>query len=157
LCRLNEVDVVVVQQTDVITVNIKKKKTTALTARLKPRLTSISVQVASHPTPCSFVLCSPLALHSAYSFFIFASMASQSIDPSVFEQQQPLSEPLDYSENDDEVDQLDSDSDQDNKANVEVSSVSSQKFNAGRDGERIPGHSLLPVLRLENIIQADGK
>jgi len=76
-------------------------------------------------------------------------MATPSVDPPALTR--PLPDPVDYSENDDEVDQLDSDSD---VVNHDASSVSSQKEGAG---ERLPGHSLLPVMRLENIIQADGK
>lgn len=56
------------------------------------------------------------------------------------------------SELDDEVDQLDSESDAD------VSELDmSMKNGTGSGGQRMPGHSLIPALRLENIIQADGK
>jgi hypothetical protein len=56
------------------------------------------------------------------------------------------------SELDDEVDQLDSESDAD------VSELDmSMKNGTGSWGQRMPGHSLIPPLRLENIIQADGK
>jgi hypothetical protein len=82
-------------------------------------------------------------------------MATPSAEPSVAEQQ--FSDPVDYSENEDEVDQLDSDSEpQDNVVNLDASSTSSQKDGSGNDGVRQPGHSLLPVVRLENIIQAEG-
>ncbi|KAF8237186.1 hypothetical protein L208DRAFT_1248962 [Tricholoma matsutake] len=55
------------------------------------------------------------------------------------------------SELDDEVDQLDSESDAD------VSELDmSMKNGTGSGGQRMPGHSLIPALRLENIIQADG-
>ncbi|KAF8073602.1 hypothetical protein FPV67DRAFT_1410930 [Lyophyllum atratum] len=53
------------------------------------------------------------------------------------------------SDMEDEVDQLDSDSD------TPDTDVDMQNGVAG-GGQRIPGHSLLPSLRLENIIQADG-
>lgn len=54
------------------------------------------------------------------------------------------------SDMEDEVDQLDSDSDVE-----ETENDTSSKKN-GQAGVRIPGHSLLPALKLENIIQADG-
>jgi hypothetical protein len=58
------------------------------------------------------------------------------------------------SEPEDEVDELDSDSDVDEQG----ASTSTKKNGVGKSGgERIPGHSLLPALRLENIIQADGR
>ena len=56
------------------------------------------------------------------------------------------------SEPDDEVDQLDSESDAD------VSALdTSTKNGTASGGQRMPGYSLIPALRLENIIQADGK
>lgn len=56
------------------------------------------------------------------------------------------------SELDDEIDQLDSESDAD------VSELDmSIKNGTGTGGQRIPGHSLIPALRLENIVQAEGK
>jgi len=55
------------------------------------------------------------------------------------------------SELDDEVDQLDSESD----ADASVLDMS-MKNGTGSGGQRMPGHSLIPGLRLENIIQADG-
>jgi hypothetical protein len=52
-----------------------------------------------------------------------------------------------------EVDQLDSDTDPE----VDTAKPTAPKNgNAIRPGERIPGHTLLPGVRLENIIQADG-
>ncbi|RDB14799.1 hypothetical protein Hypma_016232 [Hypsizygus marmoreus] len=51
----------------------------------------------------------------------------------------------------DEVDQLDSDSDA-GGPEIDVSG----KQNGLASGVRVPGHSLLPAVRLENIIQADG-
>ena len=71
---------------------------------------------------------------------------------------QPQEDPLQIenmeieSELDDEVDQLDSESDAD------ISELDmSMKNGIGCWGQRMPGHSLIPPLRLENIIQADGK
>jgi len=55
------------------------------------------------------------------------------------------------SELEDEVDQLDSESDAD------ASELDISTKNGGSGGQRMPGHSLIPALRLENIIQADGK
>lgn len=54
------------------------------------------------------------------------------------------------SEQDDEIDQLDSESDAD-------ASMLCTKNGTGSGGRRMPGHTLIPALRLENIIQADGK
>ncbi|KDR82680.1 hypothetical protein GALMADRAFT_220670 [Galerina marginata CBS 339.88] len=53
-----------------------------------------------------------------------------------------------------EVDQLDSDSDPEEQ--VDTAKAPKAKNGAGRPGERVPGHTLLPAVRLENIIQADG-
>lgn len=50
-----------------------------------------------------------------------------------------------------EVDQLDSDSDPE----VDTAKAGATK-NGSRPGVRVPGHTLLPAVRLENIIQADG-
>ena len=52
-----------------------------------------------------------------------------------------------------EVDQLDSDTDPEEQA---TTSKAASKNGATRPGERIPGHTLLPAVRLENMIQADG-
>ncbi|KAF9464174.1 hypothetical protein BDZ94DRAFT_523242 [Collybia nuda] len=58
-----------------------------------------------------------------------------------------------YSDVEEEFDELDSDSEIDEQG----ASTSTRKNGVGpTGGERIPGHSLLPALRLENIIQADG-
>lgn len=56
-------------------------------------------------------------------------------------------------EAEDEVDQLDTDSDTEELGGP---GSSSKKGGSGPSGERIPGRSLLPATRLENIIQADG-
>ncbi|KAF8158285.1 hypothetical protein B0H34DRAFT_448808 [Crassisporium funariophilum] len=50
-----------------------------------------------------------------------------------------------------EVDQLDSDSDIE-----DPTKTSASKNGTGKAGERAPGHTLLPAVRLENMIQADG-
>lgn len=52
-----------------------------------------------------------------------------------------------------EVDQLDSDTDPEEQA---ATSKAASKNGAARPGERVPGHTLLPAVRLENMIQADG-
>ena len=52
-----------------------------------------------------------------------------------------------------EVDQLDSDSDNDDA--VDPTNPNS-KNGTGRAGERVPGHTLLSAVRIENMIQADG-
>ncbi|KAF8964228.1 hypothetical protein BDZ97DRAFT_1919179 [Flammula alnicola] len=51
-----------------------------------------------------------------------------------------------------EVDQLDSDTDPE----VEAVKPNTTKNGSGRPGERVAGHTLLPAVRLENMIQADG-
>ncbi|KAF6757517.1 hypothetical protein DFP72DRAFT_891352 [Ephemerocybe angulata] len=54
-----------------------------------------------------------------------------------------------------EVDELDSSgSDQENPAQPSVST--SKKVTSGKPGTRVPGHTLLPQVRIENILQADG-
>jgi hypothetical protein len=50
-----------------------------------------------------------------------------------------------------EVDQLDSDSDND-----DAEDPTNSKDGTGRAGERVPGHTLLSAVRIENMIQADG-
>lgn len=53
-----------------------------------------------------------------------------------------------------EVDQLDSDTDPE----ADTAKRSAPKNGSSvKPGERIPGHTLLPAVRLENIIQADGE
>lgn len=51
-----------------------------------------------------------------------------------------------------EVDQLDSDTDPD-----EPTKTPKAKNNSNRPGERVPGHTLLPAVRLQNMLQADGQ
>ena len=53
-----------------------------------------------------------------------------------------------------EVDQLDSDSDNDDVAYPTDPNTS--KNGVGRPGERVPGHTLLSEDRIENMIRADG-
>ncbi|PPQ89665.1 hypothetical protein CVT25_013852 [Psilocybe cyanescens] len=53
-----------------------------------------------------------------------------------------------------EVDQLDSDTDPDEPA--DTAKTHKAKNGSQRPGERIPGHTLLPAVKLENMIQADG-
>ena len=54
-----------------------------------------------------------------------------------------------------EVDQLDSDSDNDDTADPTKANSTSTN-GTGRAGERVPGHTLLSAVRIENMIQADG-
>jgi len=54
-----------------------------------------------------------------------------------------------------EVDQLDSDSDDDGALDPTKANNTS-KNGTGRAGERVPGHTLLSAVRLDNMIQADG-
>lgn len=53
----------------------------------------------------------------------------------------------------DEVDQLDSDTDAEGPT---PDQTTTKKGASGRPGVRVPGHSLLPQVKLENIIHADG-
>lgn len=53
-----------------------------------------------------------------------------------------------------EVDQLDSDSEIDE--NTDPSKPSTSKKTSSKPGERSPGHTLLPNVRLYNILQAEG-
>lgn len=69
---------------------------------------------------------------------------------SLFRQSEPESD----IEADLEVDQLDSDSDPEEQ--VSSTKPTKTKNGSGRPGERVPGHTLLPAVRLENIIQAEG-
>ena len=74
-------------------------------------------------------------------------MSSPIVEPSTSEQTDQLEYESDV-EADLEVDQLDSDTDAETEANASKKKSPS--------GERIPGSSLLPAMRLENIIQAEG-
>ncbi|TFK40647.1 hypothetical protein BDQ12DRAFT_679806 [Crucibulum laeve] len=66
------------------------------------------------------------------------------------------SDPVDFeSDVEDEVDQLDSDTDVEGTG-PNATSSSTKKVTSGLAGVRVPGQSLLPAVRLENIIQADG-
>lgn len=64
-------------------------------------------------------------------------------------------EPAVFIESDveDEVDQLDSDTDAEGTT---ADQTTTKKGASGKSGVRIPGHSLLPQVKLENIIHADG-
>ncbi|CAA7261399.1 unnamed protein product [Cyclocybe aegerita] len=53
-----------------------------------------------------------------------------------------------------EVDQLDSDTDPEDQR--DPAKASAAKVTSTRPGERVPGHTLLPAVRIENMIQADG-
>lgn len=65
----------------------------------------------------------------------------------------PFAEPIEVdTEAEDEVDQLDSDS----EAEDHALGTSSKKTGSSRETDRPPGQSLLPALRLESIIKADG-
>jgi len=54
-----------------------------------------------------------------------------------------------------EVDQLDSDTDPEEQ--VDTAKASKAKNGSTRPGERVPGHTLLPAVRIENMLQADGR
>lgn len=79
-----------------------------------------------------------------------ASNPYPSIGSSVNHQTAPLAETLE-SEAEDEVDQLESDSEVE-----ETGNDASAKKNEQGAGQRTPGQTLLPAVRLENIIQAEG-
>jgi len=75
-------------------------------------------------------------------------MAAMSHDPSLLPDFEPAYESDVEAEL--EVDQLDSDSDDAAKSN------NTSKNGTGRAGERVPGHTLLSAVRINNMIQADG-
>ncbi|KAF8908968.1 hypothetical protein CPB84DRAFT_111809 [Gymnopilus junonius] len=72
---------------------------------------------------------------------------------SLFRQSEPVQDESDI-EAELEVDQLDSDSDPEEQ--VSLAKPTKTKNGSGRPGERAPGHTLLPAVRLENIVQAGG-
>ena len=77
-------------------------------------------------------------------------MAAMNIDgPSLFPDFGPVYESDIEAEL--EVDQLDSDSDNEDPIDADI-----LKNGTGRAGERVPGHTLLSAVRIENMIQADG-
>lgn len=73
---------------------------------------------------------------------------------SIFRQSEPAQYESDV-EAELEVDQLDSDSEPEEQ--VSSAKPAKTKNGTGKPGERLPGHTLLPATRLENIIQADGE
>ena len=77
-------------------------------------------------------------------------MAAMSHDPSLLPDIEPAYESDVEAEL--EVDQLDSDSDSNDAAKFNNAS----KNGTGRVGERVPGHTLLSGVRIDNMIQADG-
>ena len=72
---------------------------------------------------------------------------------SIFRQSEPAQYESDV-EAELEVDQLDSDTEPEEQ--VSSAKPTKSKNGTGRPGERLPGHTLLPATKLENIIQADG-
>ena len=78
---------------------------------------------------------------------------SDSVDPAQLGHPPPERINMSHSENEDDVDQLDSESDMD-AAGLDASSAAQQKPVLVEE-RRIPGHSLLPMTRIENIIQAE--
>jgi hypothetical protein len=81
-------------------------------------------------------------------------MTSHPFDPAVLIHPLPSEHVrVSYSENEDEVDQLDSESEVE-AVEPDASSISLQKPEIVEE-KRIPGSSLLPSTRIENIIQAE--
>lgn len=80
-------------------------------------------------------------------------MTSNSVGPSVVTAASPPYES--DVEADLEVDQLDSDSEEADAA-AGPGKASGAKSGGPRPGERVPGHTLLPASRIENMIQTDG-
>lgn len=78
-------------------------------------------------------------------------MASPPLNPFIFDSLPSADTQIDFYEEED-VDQLDSDSEVDD----DPDSLSAKKGSSKKDGKRIPGQTLLPGARLETIIQADG-
>lgn len=79
-------------------------------------------------------------------------MASISLEPSFVTTLTPSDQQMDFYE-EEEVDQLDSDSDAGDQP--DVSSASSKGYNRA-EGKRTPGQTLLPLERMESIINAGG-
>ena len=68
---------------------------------------------------------------------------------------EPNSMQMDWHEDEDEnIDQLDSDSEPEDDRNA--SPTGAKKGSSRGEGKRKAGQTLLPVARLENIVQADG-
>ena len=60
-------------------------------------------------------------------------------------------------ENDEEIDQLDSDTTEDEDVPAASSSPASPtKARLKRAGERVPGHSIIPMTRIEDMLDAEG-
>lgn len=76
-------------------------------------------------------------------------MASFSVDPAQLGHAQPEPVPMSYSENEDDVDQLDSESD----TGTPVLDASSATLLV--EEQRLPGNSLFPLAKIENAIQAE--
>ena len=77
---------------------------------------------------------------------------SESVDPAQLGHAPPERMNMSHSENEDDVDQLDSESDV--EAKLDASSAAQQRPVLVEE-RRIPGHSLLPMTRIENVIQAE--
>jgi hypothetical protein len=80
-------------------------------------------------------------------------MSSFSVDPAQLGHAQPEPVPMSYSENEDDVDQLDSESD--TEAPVLDASSAEQQKSVHVEEQRLPGSSLFPLARIENAIQAE--
>jgi hypothetical protein len=78
---------------------------------------------------------------------------SESVDPAQLGHAPPERINMSHSENEDDVDQLDSESDME-AARLDASSATQQRPVVVEE-KRIPGHSLLPMTRIENVIQAE--
>lgn len=59
-------------------------------------------------------------------------------------------------ENDEEIDQLDSDTTEEEDIPATGSSSSPNKARLKRAGERVPGHPIIPMPRIEDMLNAEG-
>jgi hypothetical protein len=109
----------------------------------------VSPRSILHPPSCIGLSASPS--QPATSASLSKPMASHPLDPSFFAATASADMQMDFYEEED-VDQLDSDSDVDDDQDAS----SAKKGSSKKEGKRIPGHTLLPASRLDSIIQADG-
>lgn len=59
-------------------------------------------------------------------------------------------------ENDEEIDQLDSDTTEDDDIPMTSTLSSPGKARLKKAGERVPGHSIIPIARIEDMLNVEG-
>ena len=87
-------------------------------------------------------------------------MAMSSVSISTHPPRTPVDADVDMddldTENEEEVDQLDSDTTQDEDVPAGDAPTSSNKARLKKAGERVPGHSIIPIARIEDLLNAEG-